>query len=129
MRGSVLPMGGHKGFALAFMIDVLSGCLPGAAISPQISDDPDGLEPQRTGHCVIAIHLASLGEPDVYAERLDTLADAVHGAPRAPGVEPFQIPGESEARTAGDRRGAIPFDEPSLRLLRDLGERFGVPFP
>jgi LDH2 family malate/lactate/ureidoglycolate dehydrogenase len=129
MQGSVLPMGGHKGFALAFMVDVLCGCLPGAAISPEISDDPEGREPQGTGHCVIAIHLPSLADPEAYAERLDLLVEAVHGAPRAPAVERFQFPGEPEARTVRDRGGSIPFDEPSLRLLRGLGKRFGVPFP
>jgi LDH2 family malate/lactate/ureidoglycolate dehydrogenase len=129
MRGSALPMGGHKGFALAFMLDVLSGCLPGAAISPEISDDPEGSEPQGTGHFIAAVHMPSLGDPAVYAERLGSLAGAVHGAARADGVEPFQIPGEPEARTARERGDAIPFDEPSLALLRGLGERFGVTFP
>ena len=129
MRGSLLPMGGHKGFALAFMLDVLSGCLAGGGISPEIPGDPEGREPQGTGHLAVAIHLPSLAEPEVYAERLRSLADAVHGASRAPGVEPFQIPGEPEARTARARGGAIPFPEGSVRLLRELGERFGVPFP
>jgi LDH2 family malate/lactate/ureidoglycolate dehydrogenase len=129
MRGSALPMGGHKGFALAFMLDVLSGCLPGAAISPEISDDPEGSVPQGTGHFIAAVHLPSLSAPEVYAERLGSLARAVHGARRAPGVPAFQLPGEPEAVSARMRKGSIPFDEPSLALLRGLGERFGVPFP
>jgi LDH2 family malate/lactate/ureidoglycolate dehydrogenase len=129
LLGSVLPMGGHKGFALAFMLDVLSGCLSGARISPEIPDDPAGLEPQGTGHCFLAIHVPSLNALDAYGDRLDALADAVHAAARADGVEPFQIPGEPETRTASQRADRIPFDAGSIRLLEALGDQFGVPFP
>jgi LDH2 family malate/lactate/ureidoglycolate dehydrogenase len=103
--------------------------VPGSAISPEISDDPEGLDPQGTGHCVVAIHVPSVHDLDGYAKRLDELADAVHGAPRAAGVTAFQIPGDPEQRTAARRGGRIPFDAPSLRLLDELGERFGVPLP
>lgn len=129
LSGSVLPMGGHKGFALAFMLDVLSGCLPGAAISPEISDNPEGTEPQGTGHCVIAIHFPSLDIDDRYRERLDNLVESVHGADRADGVEPFRAPGDPERQTSSERDGHVPFDSASSALLTALGDRFGVPFP
>ena len=92
--------------------------------------DPEGREPQGTGHLVVAIHVPSLAEPRSTRSASARLADAaVHGASRAPGVEPFQIPGEPEARTARARGGAIPFPEGSVGSCAMLGERFGIPFP
>jgi len=129
LSGSVLPMGGHKGFALAFMIDVLSGCLSGALLSPEIVGDPDAAGPQGTGHCFIAIHVESLRALEDYERSLRKLADAVHDAPRAGWADPFMIPGEREQRVAAERMEEIPLTESALLLLRSLGEEFGVAFP
>jgi LDH2 family malate/lactate/ureidoglycolate dehydrogenase len=129
LAGSVLPMSGHKGFALAFMIDVLSGCLPGALLSPEIMGDPDSPGPQGTGHCFIAIHVEAISARGDYERSLSRLTTAVHDAPRAEGTEAFMIPGEREQRMTVERAEGIPLPEPTLALLRSLGEEFGVAFP
>jgi LDH2 family malate/lactate/ureidoglycolate dehydrogenase len=128
LAGSVLPMGGHKGFALAFMIDVLSGCLPGALLSPEIVGDPNAADPQGTGHCFIAIHVESVRTLEDYERSLRKLADAVHDAPRAEWADRFMIPGEREQHVASQRTDEIPLAESTRVLLRSLGEEFGVPF-
>jgi LDH2 family malate/lactate/ureidoglycolate dehydrogenase len=122
-------MGGHKGFALAFMIDVLAGCLTGARLSPEIPGDPNSPGPQGTGHCFVAVQLDSLRPRSEYEQSLERLARAVHSAARADWAEPFMIPGEREAQAVRERAGAIPFTESAAALLRELGQEFGVPFP
>jgi LDH2 family malate/lactate/ureidoglycolate dehydrogenase len=129
LAGSVLPMAGHKGFALAFMIDVLSGCLPGALTSPEIVGDPDAPEPQGTGHFFAAVSIDALRARGEYEQSLTQLVRAVHDAPRADWSEPFLIPGEREHRAAAERAEAIPLSKPALELLRSLGEDYGVGFP
>ena len=128
LAGSVLPMSGHKGFALAFMIDVLTGCLPGASVSPDIPGDPNSPNPQGTGHCFIAINVAAVRSRAEYEQSLARLAEAVHGAARAPWVEPFMTPGEREARAAQARQSSIPLSPSTVELLTSLGQEFGVPF-
>jgi LDH2 family malate/lactate/ureidoglycolate dehydrogenase len=129
LAGAVLPMGAHKGFALAFMIDVLTGCLSGALLSPEIPGDPNSAGPQGTGHCFIAVHVDALGPRTAYEQSLKRLANAVHSAARANWAEPFMVPGEREANAAREREEAIPFSESAIALLRELGQEFGVPFP
>ena len=130
LAGSVLPMAGHKGFALAFMIDVLTGCLSGALTSPRIPGDPAAPEPQGTGHLMLAIHMPAIAEEGAYRESLGRLIDHVHHAPRADWAEPFLIPGELEDRARSERStGGIPLTASTRSLLRDLGEEYGVPFP
>jgi LDH2 family malate/lactate/ureidoglycolate dehydrogenase len=129
LRGAMLPLAGHKGFALAFMVDVLTGCLAGARISPEIERDPRTPRPQGTGHLFLAIHLDSLCEPHEYAAALQRLTDAVHDAPRTAEADPFLIPGEPEARVAAERFTAIPLTPETVSLLQELGDEFGVAFP
>ena len=129
LANSVLPMAGYKGFGLAFMVDVLAGCLPRARISPEIEEGTDIDDPQQTGHCFIAVHVDALGDRATYEELLGRLADAVHSAPRADWADTFITPGEREAATRAERATGIPFTASVADLLVALGAEYGIPFP
>ena len=129
LAGAMLPMGGHKGFGLAAMIDILSACLTGSSLSPDISNDPANPAPQRTGHLFIAIRVDALANSDQYLSSLDRLASAVHSADRAAGIPEFLLPGEKEARQATRRKDGVPLDDASAALLATLGEEYGASFP
>jgi LDH2 family malate/lactate/ureidoglycolate dehydrogenase len=128
LAGAVLPVGAHKGFGLAFMIDVIAGCLAGSGISPEIPNDLVRPEPQRVGHAFFAVRMDALADRKAYARSLGRLAEAVHTAPRAEGTAPFLTPGEREQRTAAARSDSIPIDAGSLDRLTALGAEYGVPF-
>ena len=73
LNGSIAPAGGHKGSALALMVEVMAAGLTGAHWSYQASslgDDIGG--PPRLGQTVIAIRPGSLGRTD-FTERLDEM--------------------------------------------------------
>jgi LDH2 family malate/lactate/ureidoglycolate dehydrogenase len=130
LANSVLPFGGHKGFALAFMLDVLTGCLTGADTSPHIPGDPNDPRPQGTGHLFVAIHVDSLAEREAYDASLRDLAASVHDAPRAEWADPFLTPGDREAQSRSERTtGGIPLTPSTVELLRGLGAEHGVAFP
>jgi LDH2 family malate/lactate/ureidoglycolate dehydrogenase len=129
LAGAMLPMGGHKGFGLAVMIDILSACLTGSALSPDISNDPVNPAPQRTGHLFIAISVDALADSGQYLSSLDRLASVVHSADRAPGTPEFLLPGEKEARQATRRKEGVPLDDASAALLATLGAEYGASFP
>jgi len=129
LAGSVLPMGGHKGLGLAFMIDVLTACIGGSLLSADISGDPASPTPQDTGHFFLAVRADALRSLRDYEDSLRRLIGIVHGAPRADWAEPFLIPGEREAVVAAERADAIPLPEPTVALLRGLGDEYGITFP
>ena len=59
--GALLPIGGHKGFGLALMIEVLSAVLAGASTTTDVRIDtlePD--VPAGMGHLLMAIDVSSL---------------------------------------------------------------------
>lgn len=127
---SGLPFGGHKGFALAFMIDILAGCLTGGASSQDIRvESPEMSEPQNTSHLFIAIDLDAARDRADYERSLDRLIEMVHGAPTAEWANELMFPGEPEARAAGARADGIPVRPDTLEMLRRLGAQYGSPFP
>jgi (2R)-3-sulfolactate dehydrogenase (NADP+) len=85
IEGSLLPLGGDKGFALALLVEVLSGVLSGAAIGPQVTGTYLAADREsNVGHCFMAI------DPEAFAPgfvtRMDGLvADLRRLGGRAPG--------------------------------------------
>ena len=122
LQNSMLPVGGHKGFGLAFMIDLLSACLGGARISAEM------IEEAGVGHLMLALDASVGAGMEAYGERLDALVQAVHSVPRRAGVDPFMIPGEREHVVASQRDGFIPIDPPTRAMLESVGSQCGVPF-
>lgn len=123
LRNTMLPVGGYKGLGLAFVIDLLSGCLGGGLVSPQL------LEERGASQLFVAFKVGAVGDPDDYSHRLRELVAAVHDAPRADWAAPFLVPGERETHTAHDRGSSMRFDDATVAVLRAVGADCGVPFP
>jgi LDH2 family malate/lactate/ureidoglycolate dehydrogenase len=128
LEGSVLPMEHHKGFAIAFMIDVLTAAMTGATGSPWVDGDPASPATQDVGHLFIVINPAAFGDLSDYASRVQSLTDAVHEADRTPDTEGFIIPGDREAAAAEASTSGIQLDHGTVDLLEQLGARFTTPF-
>jgi len=83
IAGTMLPLGGAKGAALAFMVEALAGALVGAHLAFEASsflDDKGG--PPRTGQLILAIDPAGFGH-GAFDERMDSLARAIESQPGA----------------------------------------------
>lgn len=90
LRGMLAPLGGGKGFALAFLVEALTGGLVGPALSGDVADMFDSSlagDPQRIAHLVIGLDPARLDVDGHSSERLDEFAARVGGAGgRVPGA-------------------------------------------
>lgn len=98
-EAALVPVGGHKGFGLALLIETLAGLLSGAAVTYGIGSWMlDGVDqPTRHGAAFIAIDPAVLGSRALFLERVDQLIDEIHATPPIPGVERILVPGDPEA--------------------------------
>lgn len=120
LKGFLLPVGGHKGYGLAIMVDLLAGLLSGASYLTRVSswqDDPD--RPQNLGHFFLLIDTRFLGDADWLAERMQDFSAIVHETPAADPTQPVQLPGEREYRRMHDQRaqGISLSEELHLQLL------------
>lgn len=87
LKGSMAPIGGAKGAALALMVEVMSACLAGAAFGTEASSlfDPEGAPPDL-GQSVIALDPGPISG-GAFTARMSMLAgiyDSLEGA-RMPG--------------------------------------------
>ena len=125
-RGAVLlPLGadqGHKGYGLAFMIEMLSGLLTGIGYGV----DPKGKH--NDGVFLAAFNIANFIEPEQFETEMSSFIDEVKNTPLAQGHQAIYFPGEMERRSAERRRrDGISIDEDTWRRLRALATEVGSP--
>lgn len=88
LKGALLPFGGHKGSAIALMVELLAGALIGQPFSVEAAeeDNKDG-GPPRGGVLLLALDPARFGDAEgwrAHAERYLTRLAALQGV-RLPG--------------------------------------------
>ncbi|MEX1335497.1 MAG: Ldh family oxidoreductase [Candidatus Limnocylindrales bacterium] len=137
-EGALLPLGGveetggHKGYGLTLVVDLLSGVLGGSTAAPLIIplfSTRDGAA--DLGQVFIAIDPDAIDEPGAFERRLEAELDLLVAARTAPDApDRILIPGEPEAKaeSRSDARGVVIDVEHHANLV-EVGDRVGVPFP
>ena len=122
LKGFLLPVGGHKGYGLAVMVDLLAGLLSGAAYLTHVRAwDKDPGIAQDLGHVFIAIDTARLGPQEWLKERMADFAQILHDTPAADPSRPVLLPGEREmVAMARQRREGVRVAATDLRRLEEL---------
>ena len=118
--GALLPFGGHKGFALAMVVELLSIALTGA----DAATDERG---RRNGALFLAIDPAAVRPMDEFLEAVAGISARVTGVPPAPGSAGVLIPGEPEARSReARRREGIPIAESTWEAIQAAAQAVGA---
>jgi hydroxycarboxylate dehydrogenase B len=121
-EGALLPMAGHKGFALALLGDLLAGGISGAGCSR-----PTGT---RVGNSFLAtvIDIAQFRDLGSFDEEVNNLVQYVKSSKLAAGFSEILIPGEPEARERARREAqGIPVDDGTWGQIAETAKRYGVP--
>jgi L-2-hydroxycarboxylate dehydrogenase (NAD+) len=137
-EGALLPLGGveetggHKGYGLTLLVDILTGVLSGSTAAPLIAPlfSTEGGEADL-GQLFMAIDPEAIDEPGAFERRLETELDLLtesRPAPDAPGPILFAGEPEREAERRSAERGVVMDVEHHADLV-DIGTRSGVPFP
>lgn len=126
--GLLMPMGGHKGYAISFMMDVLAGVLPGAGSGREVRGPQQAEHRSRCGHLALAIDIASVDDPAAFAARMESLVEQAHAVPPADGVERIYVPGEPEIEAEQRaRRDGVTLPPRTVSELRRLAAELDVP--
>jgi LDH2 family malate/lactate/ureidoglycolate dehydrogenase len=128
LGGSLLPIGGHKGYGLTLVLEVLASVLPGAAYSYQVAKFDEPGRPKSIGHFMMAIDIARFDAVQSFTDRIDDLLDhllAAHHGEEQPGA---RIPGEHSAASEVERRArGVPISAGNLERALAVAESLGVP--
>lgn len=93
LAGTLYPLGGPKGYAMAVLVDLLTGALTGSAVGL----DCFGLRHQNVGHLLVAIRIDAFTPLEEFLDRVELLIEQIRSSPLADGAEPIRIPGELES--------------------------------
>lgn len=115
LTGSMFPVGGAKGAALALMVELLSVALTGAAFGFENDSYFEPGNKPRIGHTFIAIDPDALAGHEVYEARTEALVAAMLGdaGVRIPGARRF-------AARAAARAQGVEVPDAILAQLRQL---------
>lgn len=97
-RGSLLPMGEHKGYGLSLAVEILAGILSGTGAAC------DKVGPVRNGTLMVLIDVGRFLPLEAFYGQVEDLFTWVKSAPLVENSKGILVPGEPEARTEADRR-------------------------
>lgn len=130
IAGTILPMAGHKGYAVAVLMDVLSGVLSGSGFGTAVTGPymPEGRS--GVGHLAIAVDIAACRPLAAFEADMERMIEGLKSAPRAPGVAEIFYPGEIEARNETRHLAeGIALPEATRDELGRGGAKLGVKAP
>lgn len=123
--GVMLPFGGHKGYALALVVELLGRVLTGA--DSYAEDGRGGAVYGRSGALALAIDPGIFGEPAAFEERVDRTLDRVRRVPPVPGVDAVLVPGDPERQTRQQReREGIYVEDATVAAIRTTAREVGA---
>lgn len=99
--GGILPLGGagefyggHKGYGLAIMVDILCSVLCGAPFGPDISDTAESSA--RVTHFFGAMKISNFTDPASFRNDMDKMLEQLRNTPAAKGSECVYFAGQKE---------------------------------
>jgi LDH2 family malate/lactate/ureidoglycolate dehydrogenase len=127
-EGSLLPIGGYKGYGLAVMIGLLAGALNNAAVGKSTIDfnaHHDLIT--NTGQTIIAVDPSAFGDREQFVERVITLVNDLKASSRLPGVNQIRVPGDGAAKLMAQRLElGIPISPELKESLNQCAKECGI---
>lgn len=128
--GIILPMAGHKGYAISLMMDVLSGVLTGSSFGSEVAGPYQSELRSGAGHLALAFDVAAFTGLGQFQSRMDSLLDEVKSVEVADGFDEIHYPGELEQRAAERaQRDGLVLPAQTLTDLRVLADELAVWVP
>lgn len=98
IAGAILPMAGHKGYAMGLIMDMVSGILSGSAFGTGVTGPYVETGTSGVGHLVFAIDIAALRPLEEFEADIEALISELKSTPLADGSTEIFYPGEKETR-------------------------------
>ena len=130
IEGVMLPMAQHKGYAIAVVVDMLSGVLTGSGFGKAVHGPYQFEHRSGAGQLMIVLDIEKFQPVAEFNERMDQLIAELKSVRLAQGCSEIFYPGEIEARNdVTNRRTGLSLPADVLRELRKLAADAGLENP
>lgn len=125
--GIILPMAGHKDYAIAAMVDMMSGVLTGSGFLSAVHSPYRTSEQSRCGHMLVALDIEAFQPLSQFNQRMEAFVAELKAVPLARGFEEVFYPGEQEARyDAQYRREGVTLPTETCANLARIAQKAGL---
>ena len=126
--GLLAPVGGHKGYGISVISELLAGVMTGSPFGLQ--SDAHSRRQGGVGHLLIAIRPDFFLDLETFYDGVEELVAQIKAVPLAEGADAVYLPGEIEWNTEQvRRREGIPISDELAHKLGSLAQRLGVEVP
>lgn len=136
--GGILPLGGegeelggHKGYGLAFLVDILSGVLGGGGYADKVHPKGEGgkMEPGNVSHFFGALLIEAFRPLEEFKATMDDLIRRLKNSAKAEGESRIYIHGEKEWEMEEERRKqGIPLHPQVVTTMEEIAKELNLPF-
>ena len=121
--GGLVPLGGHKGFGLAMMVDILCGVLSGSGFGLHVYEKQHA----EVGHCFLVIDTEKFLPLTEFKTRLEDLVSQIKSNPQPDGI--VHIAGEQSFQSEQEQlKNGVILSDPVKKSLTEVGNNTGVKF-
>jgi len=126
--GFLMPLGGHKGFGLSLLVDILCGLITGGSFQHDLkSMYRYPKDPSNTAHLMIVINPLALMSKEQLRDRMQAFTATLKESPMWDPQDEMLLPGELEYRKERERRETgIPLSAPLLAELNRIGNEMNL---
>lgn len=136
LGGALLPLGGygvdsggHKGYGLGLLVDILCGVLSGGAFGSDLPGPADAPQPGKVSHFFAAFKIDGFRDLEEFKTDMDAELRAFKDSAKAPGQDRIYVAGEIEhEKTLHNRQHGVPVHVKVWNGLEKLAGGLGVPF-
>lgn len=129
--GGLLPLGGaeeltggHKGYGLAMMVEIITGVLSGGAFATQVYGHKE--KGANVCHFFGAIDVNAFIPENEFRKRMDTLLEIVSGSQLAHDKERIFIHGEKEYEMMEANKETVPLYHKVIESINRIGVELGL---
>jgi LDH2 family malate/lactate/ureidoglycolate dehydrogenase len=128
MKGTLVPIGGPKGYGLALMVDILAGLLSGSKYGQGIKTFHQLVGPTGVGVFSLAIDIERFMPLKQFNELIQAYLASIKGSKKAKGISRIYIPGERKfEKEKQSLKGGVEVSEGLAKNLNTLLEKVKSP--
>lgn len=125
--GIIQPMAEHKGYAIALMVDMLSGVLTGSGFLSGVHSPYKTAEKSNCGHLMVAMNIEAFQPLEHFEARMEAFLSEIKSVPLAKGHDEVFYPGEIEANNdLSHRRDGLLLAVETVADLKRIANQTGV---
>ncbi|MCQ9206936.1 MAG: Ldh family oxidoreductase [Omnitrophica bacterium] len=128
---ALLPIGGHKGYGLSMIVEILCSMLTGMPYGPHVPKmfEAPMSEKRCLGHYISAVRIDCFQTKENFKKRLSSFMEELRSEPALDKNVPVQVAGDPEKKCARERSGqGIPFAPAEYEAFKKIALEYGIKF-